>query len=101
MELVDSHTPVLRAWLSTRVYGHQDLEDIIQEVFIAAFNARNTLHSESHLEAWLKGIARNKLKLFYRSKSRRNKMNENFLDFVLASIDANNISSATFAIATG
>ena len=87
MEMVREHTPVLRAWLSSRIYGHQDLDDLLQEVFIAAYNARGKLHSDSRIEAWLKGIARNKLKLFYRTQSRRLKMNDNFMDFVVASID--------------
>ena len=87
MQMVREFTPSLRAYLSPKVYGHQDLDDILQEVFIAAYNARLKLNTDSHLEAWLKGIARNKLKLFYRTQSRRLKMNDNFMDFVLASLD--------------
>jgi RNA polymerase sigma-70 factor (ECF subfamily) len=87
MHMVREHSPSLRAYLAPKVYGHQDLDDIVQEVFIAAYNARAQLHSESQLEAWLKGIARNKLKLFYRTQSRRLKMTDRFAAFVVASIE--------------
>ena len=87
MHMVQEYSPSLRAYLAPKVYGHQDLDDILQEVFIAAYNARAKLHSESHIEAWLKGIARNKLKLFYRTQSRRLKMSDRFADFILACIE--------------
>ena len=89
MEMVAEHAPSLRAYLVNKLYGHQDLEDIVQEVFISAYNGRKTLKDGNKIEAWLKGIARNKLKLFYRTKFRRQKMTLNFQAFISASIEEN------------
>ncbi len=89
LEMVAQYAPSIRAYLVGRLYGHQDLEDIVQEVFIAAFQGRKSLKDKNKIESWLKGIARNKLKLFYRTQSRRQKMTLSFKDFVVASIDEN------------
>jgi len=89
MKMVDEYAPSVRAYLVNKIYGHQDLEDIVQEVFIAAYSGRRTLNDASKIEPWLKGIARNKLKLFYRTKFRRQKMTLNFQEFISASIEEN------------
>lgn len=89
MEMVDECTPMLKSYIINKLYGFEDLDDLVQEVFIAAYKGRSTIQSTDNLEAWLKGIARNKLKLLYRTKSRRQKMNLNFHEFVIASIDEN------------
>ena len=58
-------------------------------MFISAYNGRLTLKDGNKIEAWLKGIARNKLKLFYRTRFRRQKMTLNFQEFISASIEEN------------
>jgi RNA polymerase sigma-70 factor, ECF subfamily len=87
MRLVREFTPSLRAWLTMRLYGHQDIDDLTQETFIAAYKAKERLHDDSNLDVWLKGIARNKLRHFYRTQSRSLKMKDSFQKFVSASID--------------
>lgn len=89
MALVAEYAPAIRSYLVSKLFGHQDLEDIVQEVFISAFNGRKSLRDQSKLEPWLKGIARNKLKLFYRAKFRRRKMTLNFQEFISSSIEEN------------
>lgn len=89
MALVTEYAPAIRCYLVSKLFGHQDLEDIVQEVFISAFNGRKSLRDQSKIEPWLKGIARNKLKLFYRTKFRRRKMTLNFQEFISSSIEEN------------
>lgn len=89
LAMVAECAPSVRSYLIDKLYGHQDLEDIVQEVFIAAYQGRGTLRDEKKIEAWLKGIARNKLKLFYRTKFRRQKMTLNFQEFISSSIEEN------------
>lgn len=89
MDMVEECTPVLKSYIINKLYGFEDLDDLVQEVFIAAYKGRHTIRSTENIEAWLKGIARNKLKLLYRTKSRRQRMNLNFQEFVIASIDEN------------
>lgn len=45
-------------------------EDLVQEVFMSAFQNIHTLRSSGKLGPWLLGIARNKLNDFYRSRGR-------------------------------
>jgi RNA polymerase sigma-70 factor, ECF subfamily len=41
-----------------RLTGHEgDAEDLVQEAFIAAFRARESFHSRSHIVTWLLAIA--------------------------------------------
>ena len=89
MEMVDECTPALRSYLAPKLYGREELDDLLQEIFIAAYKGRFTLKKTDSIQPWLKGIARNKLKLFYRTKFRRQKMTLNFQEFILASIDEN------------
>lgn len=89
MDLVAEYAPAVRAYLAGRLYGYQDLEDLVQETFIAAYHAKHSLNDVKNLEAWLKGIARNKLKLYYRTKFRRQEMTLNFQEFISASIEEN------------
>ena len=89
MEMVEECTPALRSYLAPKLYGREEMADLLQEVFIAAYKGRKTLRNSDKVLPWLKGIARNKLKLFYRTKFRRQKMTLGFQEFIMASIGDN------------
>lgn len=46
----------------------EDAKDLIQEVFIIAYNQYDTFRKESYPKTWLSGILRNKVAEFYRKK---------------------------------
>jgi RNA polymerase sigma-70 factor, ECF subfamily len=59
--------PALRRWLSRRVDGGFDLDDLVQESLISAWLAWPTFKGNSSLSTWLHGIAKRRLWNFYRS----------------------------------
>ena len=52
------------------------IEDLVQDVFMSAFQNIDTLRSSGKLGPWLLGIARNKLNDFYRSRRRQRVLGE-------------------------
>lgn len=53
-----------------RISSLQDAEDILQEVYLTAFQKLHTLREKDQFKAWLLTIARNKCNDFYRQSSR-------------------------------
>src|SRR5262245_22061030 len=50
---------------------HEDLvDDIVQEVFLTAWEKMSSFRGESSLRAWLLGIARHKVEDYYRTRLR-------------------------------
>lgn len=47
-----------------------DVDDLMQDVFLAAWKGLPSFHGESTLEAWLLGIARHKVQDYYRTRLR-------------------------------
>ena len=45
-------------------------EDVVQEVFLAACENLGAYRASSSLESWLMGIARNKVRDYYRARLR-------------------------------
>jgi RNA polymerase sigma-70 factor (ECF subfamily) len=67
--LVDLHADALYAYVHQRLLPRADLvEDLVQEVFLAAWSNLAAFRGESSLRAWLLGIARHKVEDFYRSR---------------------------------
>lgn len=58
--IVTEHEPMLRAYLR-KCSGSWDVDDYLQETWVAAVNAWDRYDASRPLEAWLKGIARRKL----------------------------------------
>ncbi len=70
--LYRQHGPLIFAWLLKQAHSWEDAEDLLLEVFLAAFE-RNRLLAvpEEKRLAWLLSVARHKLVDYYRLSSRR------------------------------
>ncbi|SAK56950.1 RNA polymerase sigma factor [Caballeronia catudaia] len=67
----------LRGFLRKRIPQlHDDIEDLVQEILLAVHNARHTYRQDEPLTAWLHAIARYKLMDFFRSRARRESLND-------------------------
>jgi RNA polymerase sigma-70 factor, ECF subfamily len=59
-ELVRSHHPGVRVFLSAHLRDPDVIDDLVQDVFLRAFDRLNTLRDGTAFRAWLLGIARNR-----------------------------------------
>jgi RNA polymerase sigma-70 factor, ECF subfamily len=70
-EFVSRHADRIYAYVYSRLAPRVDLvEDVMQEVFLAAWESLASFRGQSSLEAWLVGIARHKVEDYYRSRLR-------------------------------
>lgn len=80
----------LRGFLRKRIPQYRDdVEDLVQEILLAVHNARHTYRPDEPLTAWLHAIARYKLMDFFRSRARRESLNDPLDDYadLLANTD--------------
>ena len=87
-QIVRAFSLPLRSYIAARVYHLDAVDDLMQEVFIAAYGSVPAFHRGDDFGAWLRGIARNKEQLHLRSSIRRNKALERFRDQVAVAIQA-------------
>ena len=68
-EFVSRYTDRIYAYVCARLLPRTDLaEDLVQEVFLAAWERLQDFRGESPLESWLLGIARHKVGDHYRER---------------------------------
>ena len=60
----------LRGYIFSRTGDEQTADDLGQEVFVTAFEKRDTLDHSKDLWPWLLSVARNKLREYWRRKRR-------------------------------
>jgi RNA polymerase sigma-70 factor, ECF subfamily len=82
-QIVRSYSLPLRSYLAAQVYHLDDVDDLAQEVFIAAYRNLSTFRRGEDFGAWLRGIARNKLHVYIRSSARRDRALRQFREDVL------------------
>jgi RNA polymerase sigma-70 factor (ECF subfamily) len=71
-ELFDAHYPALYRFFRSRVPSTEQAEDLASDVFLDAFRAIDSFRWQGRpFEAWLFGIARNKLASYYRDSTVR------------------------------
>ncbi len=70
-DLVRDRQGALRSFLARYIDCTDDVYDLAQEVFIIAHRNLKTYRDNSDLDAWLRGIARNKCRDHLRAHSRR------------------------------
>src|SRR5262245_23395868 len=84
--LVRDYALPLRGYLASQVHHLDDVDDLAQEVFLAALRSLHTFRRGDHFGAWLRGIARNKLLVYFRTQARRHQALQRFRDEVTALI---------------
>ncbi len=70
-EFVDRYTDAIYGYVSHRLLPRADrADDIVQEVFLAAWRQLRDFRGDSSVTAWLLGIARHKVEDHYRARFR-------------------------------
>lgn len=72
---VDNHSDALYRFALSKVNDQNDVEDLLQETFLAALNAHSKFRGDSSVRSWLIAILRLKIYDHYRKKGARG---ENF-----------------------
>src|SRR5262245_52261487 len=85
--IVRDYALPLRSYLASQVCRLDDVDDLAQEVFLAALGSLATFRRGDDFGAWLRGIARNKLLVYFRSQARRSRALQRFRDEVTARIE--------------
>jgi RNA polymerase sigma-70 factor (ECF subfamily) len=75
-ELYKTFAPLVHGILLARA-PREDVEDIMQEVFLSAYKNLHTLREKGAVGAWLVMIARNRAAEFYRSTKPTEELSEN------------------------
>lgn len=68
----------LRGYIASQVHHPGDVDDLAQEVFLAAYRQLATFRRGDDFGAWLRGIARHKLQDHFRSNGRRDRAVDRF-----------------------
>jgi RNA polymerase sigma factor (sigma-70 family) len=69
--LVAAHIDTVYSYVRHRLSPHADLvDDVVQDVFLAALNGLAAFEGQSSLRTWLIGIARHKIEDIYRQRLR-------------------------------
>ena len=70
-EFIDRYADPIYSYLSRRLIPRADLvDDLVQEVFLAAWESLGGFQGQASLRAWLLGIARHKVEDHYRARLR-------------------------------
>ena len=70
-EFVSRYADSVYSYVRHRLIPRADLvDDVVQDVFLAAWDNLDRFRGEASLEAWLLGIARHKVESYYRARLR-------------------------------
>src|SRR5438105_15612805 len=86
-QLVRRYALPLRSYLASQVHHLEDVDDLAQDVFLAALKGLAGYRRGDDFGAWLRGIARNKLLNYYRSSARRTQAMERFREEVSRTVE--------------
>jgi RNA polymerase sigma-70 factor (ECF subfamily) len=86
--LVEAYALPLRSYLASQIYRTDDVDDLAQEVFIAAYRSLNKFRPGEDFAAWLRGIARNEVLMYFRSTARRESALDRFREEVARATQA-------------
>ena len=77
-EFVSRYADSIYSYVRHRLIPRADLvDDVVQDVFLAAWDKLDRFRGEASLEAWLLGIARHKVESYYRARLREPEPIEN------------------------
>lgn len=85
--LVREYSLPVRAFIHSRVENRADAEDLAQQTFIAAFRGLDKFDTNQSFEAWLIGIAKNRVLMHFRTSNRRTSAHEKFRQECLTRIE--------------
>lgn len=86
--IVQAYGLVLRSFVGAHIYRSDEVDDLVQETFIAAYRNLGTFRADEDLGAWLRGIARNVLRHHFRASQRRRTAMEGFRQQVAEHVSA-------------
>jgi len=86
-QIASDYALPLLGYLASQVYRRDEVDDLAQEVFLAALAGLPTFRRGDDFGAWLRGIARNKVLLYFRSRSRHGQALRRFRDEVAALVE--------------
>ena len=69
-ELLSQSRPAVERFVKFRLTSKQDAEDILQEVYITAFQKFGLLRDKDSFKPWIISIARNKCNDYFRTKAK-------------------------------
>ena len=82
-EIVVLHQGRVRGFVGRFVRNPNTIDDIAQDVFLAAYRSLDSYHGDSSLSTWLLGIARNRALAFLRDENRRRSRESGRLNAVI------------------
>src|SRR5215470_6622314 len=85
-QVVRAYALPLRSYLASQVHHLDDVDDLAQEVFLAALRNLPTFRRGDDFGAWLRGIARNKVLVYFRTRARHSQALQRFRNEVAALI---------------
>ena len=89
-EIVRRYAPGVRAFLASNLSDPDMIDDLTQETFIAAYQNLHQADTDQELGPWIKGIARNKLRMylrqFYKEKDVVHSLKTEIIEDVIAEI---------------
>jgi RNA polymerase sigma-70 factor (ECF subfamily) len=86
--IVRAYSLPLRSFLASQIHNLDDVDDVAQEVYLAAYGSLHTFRLGDDFGAWLRGIARNKLYDHLRRSARRHKTLSAFREQVARVVEA-------------
>ncbi len=86
-QIVREYALPLRSYLASQVYRLDEVDDLAQEVFLAALASLPSFRRGDDFGAWLRGIARNKVLLYFRGRSRQCEALRRFREEVAALVE--------------
>jgi RNA polymerase sigma-70 factor (ECF subfamily) len=86
--IVRAYSLPLRSYLASQVHHLDDVDDLAQEIFLAAYGNLDAFRRGDDFGAWLRGIARNKLLRHFRSSARWQGALGRFREQVVRTIEA-------------
>ncbi len=72
--LLQTHQAAIERYVKFRISNRHDAEDLLQETFLAASRAFDTLEDTARFRSWMLGIARNKCADYYRHRPQRQEL---------------------------
>ena len=69
-QLLEKYRNNVEAYVKYKVSFAADKDDLLQEIYLQAYERYDTLKSEEAFKAWILAIARNKVNDYYRSKTK-------------------------------